>query len=86
MGGDRHTYSRYQILCADREAWIDVATAHGDGYYYDGISFWRVEPGGQRRLLPSWRTPSHGWRHAAGCACDLCSALRPAPLRPASVA
>lgn len=86
MNADRQSYSRYQILCAEREAWNDGDAADGDAYYYDGISFWRLEQGGKRRLLPSWRTPVHGWRHEPKCTCDLCSARRPVTLRPRSVA
>ncbi len=85
MTADREKYSRYQILCAEREAWNDGESA-GDSYHYDGMSFWRLERGGKRRLLPSWRTPSHGWRHENGCDCDLCGSRRPVQLRPRSVA
>ena len=75
MTADRQSYSRYQILCAEREAWLDGQTADDDTYYYDGISFWRCAPnGGKKRLVPSWRTPGHGWRHASDCTCDLCAA------------
>ncbi len=86
MNADRQTYSRYQILCADREAWLDGETARDDDFYYDGISFWRRDPRGKQRLVPSWRTPAHGWRHADDCACDLCRERKPAMLRPRSVA
>jgi hypothetical protein len=84
MTPDRQTYSRYQILCAEREAWN--ADEDGGAYYYDGMSFWRRDGKGKERLLPSWRTPSHGWRHADACDCDLCAAHRPAELKPLSVA
>ena len=77
MNADRQTYSRYQILCAEREAWLDGEGEDADSYYYDGISFWRHDPKGKRRLVPSWRTPGHGWRHASDCTCDLCAARRP---------
>jgi hypothetical protein len=82
MSTDRGTYSRYQVLCAEREAWHDDESAGGDRYYYDGISFWRLGENGKTRLLPSWRTPAHGWRHEKVCTCDLCTARRPvaAPL------
>jgi hypothetical protein len=89
MDGDRQTYSRYQVLCAEREAWNGSDGTHsgdGDAYYYDGISFWRRDAKGKERLLPSWRTPGHGWRHSAACDCDLCRAQRPANVRPLSVA
>jgi len=82
MNGERQGYSRYQVLCAEREAWHNGPAAGDDDYYYDGISFWRLDTRGKRRLLPSWRTPAHGWRHAGDCDCDLCSQgvidLRPA--------
>lgn len=84
MDTDRLTYSRYQILCAEREAWHEADA--GDAYHYDGISFWRRTDGGKQRLLPSWRTPAHGWRHRVGCDCELCEAYRPAETRPLSVA
>ena len=47
MSADPRTYSRYQILCAEREAWLHGETADGDAFYYDGISFWRSESGGK---------------------------------------
>ncbi len=84
MSADRQAYSRYQILCADRDAWLETADAQT--YHYDGISFWRVDGAGKRRLIPCWRAPRHGWRHDDACTCDLCAARRPARLRPASVA
>ena len=49
----RQAYSRYQILCAEREAWLEVGAE--EAYYYDGISFWRVAGDGRKRLVPSWR-------------------------------
>jgi len=85
MDGDRATYSRYQILCAEREARNHGAT-DGAAYFYDGISFWRRDGRGKERLLPSWRTPAHGWSHADGCDCELCEARRPARFKPLSVA
>jgi hypothetical protein len=86
MDADRRTYSRYQILCAEREAW-NVGAGEGDeAFYYDGISFWR-DAKGKPRLLPSWRTPAHGWRHAPACDCELCTARLPVVVDlPASVA
>jgi hypothetical protein len=83
MDAEGHTYSRYQVLCAEREAWND---GEDEAYYYDGMSFWRRDAKGKERLLPSWRTPVHGWRHVAGCSCDLCQAHRPAEVRKLSVA
>lgn len=86
MDADRQTYSRYQVLCAEREAWNDGADGEVEGYYYDGMSFWRRDTKGKGRLLPSWRTPAHGWRHSGKCDCDLCTAHRPSEVRPLSVA
>lgn len=77
MISDHQTYSRYQVLCAEREAWHDGEKSGGDRYFYDGISFWRLESDGRKRLLPSWRTPAHGWRHETECTCDLCTTRRP---------
>ncbi len=85
MDADRQTYSRYQVLCADREAWNDGEAA-SEAYYYDGMSFWRRDAKGKERLLPSWRTPAHGWRHGEKCDCELCTAHRPAQPRPLSAA
>jgi hypothetical protein len=88
MDADRQTYSRYQVLCAEREAWND-GDAPGedtDAYYYDGMSFWRRDAKGKERLLPSWRTPAHGWYHGKACDCELCTAHRPAEVRPLTVA
>jgi hypothetical protein len=86
MNADRQTYSRYQILCAEREAWLGGESTDADHYFYDGISFWRRDAKGKKRLIPSWRTPSHGWRHAGGCDCELCAARKTVVLRPRSVA
>jgi hypothetical protein len=86
MTADRQSYSRYQILCAEREAWNDGDDAEGEVYFYDGISFWRRDAKGKDRLLPSWRTPAHGWRHSEGCDCELCAARRPVELTSLSVA
>ena len=85
MDAEQHTYSRYQVLCAERKAWND-GDGEGEAYCYDGMSFWRRDAKGKERLLPSWRTPAHGWRHDAACDCDLCRAHRPATVRPLSVA
>jgi hypothetical protein len=86
MSAHRQAYSRYQILCAERDAWLEAETGDADTYHYDGISFWRVAGDGRKRLVPSWRAPAHGWRHDEDCTCDLCRAYRPARLHPASVA
>ena len=86
MDADRQAYSRYQVLCAEREAWNDGEAGKNETYFYDGMSFWRRSSKGADRLLPSWRTPAHGWRHAAACDCYLCRAHRPAEVRPLSVA
>ena len=86
MNADRHTYSRYQILCAEREAWLDGENADADSYYYDGISFWRRDPKGKQRLVPSWRAPGRGWRHADDCTCDLCATRRTMAPHPISAA
>lgn len=82
---DRPSYSRYQVLCAEREAWNDGEPADADRFYYDGLSFWRLDAGGRKRLRPSWRTPVQGWRHKQDCPCDLCTARRPVVI-PFSVA
>ncbi len=86
MNADGQTYSRYQILCAEREAWLDGESASSDSYFYDGISFWRRDAKGRERLVPSWRTPGHGWRHAPGCTCHLCAGGHQIVVRPLSVA
>ncbi len=89
MTADHQTYSRYQVLCAEREAWIDGEVAGGDTFYYDGMSFWRRDAKSKERLVPSWRTPAHGWRHAPSCDCDLCGTDQkgePAQIRPFAVA
>ena len=82
--GDQ-TYSRYQVLCAEREAWTDGAASGRETYFYDGMSFWRRDASGRERVVPSWQAPGHGWRHEAECGCDLCASRRPA-VRPRSVA
>jgi hypothetical protein len=79
MDAERQAYDRYQVICAEREAWTDGEASGCEGYFYDGISFWRREPGGKARVVPSWRAPANGWRHAAECRCELCAARRPVP-------
>ena len=76
--------SRFQVVCAEREAWTEPD--HGDSYYYDGFRFWRTGAKGKSRLVPSWQTPGYGWRHDAACACELCVAPAAAKVRTLSVA
>ena len=85
MNADRQAYSRYQILCAEREAWLDGETADDDTYYYDGISFWRCEAGGKKRLVPPGGPP----RTAGGTRTTAAATSAPRAgrwLRPLSVA
>ncbi|HOU28763.1 MAG TPA: hypothetical protein PLJ89_07610 [Thermoleophilia bacterium] len=86
MKSGRERFSRFQVLCAEREAWLEGGASAGHDYYYDGVSFWRLLPDGTRRLLPSWRTPGHGWHHAEGCTCELCAAPQSTDARSLSVA
>jgi hypothetical protein len=86
MDAERQTYSRYQVLCAEREAWNGGEGRGAETYYYDGISFWRRDAGGKKRLLPSWRTPTHGWHHAGACDCELCGSRRLHHVCPLSLA
>jgi hypothetical protein len=86
MDAERQTYSRYQVLCAEREAWNDGDSGEAESYFYDGMSFWRRNGKTKERLLPSWRTPTYGWRHAEECDCELCTVRRPAEKRRLSVA
>jgi hypothetical protein len=86
MDTDREAYSRYQVICAECEAWTEGGGVQGAGYFYDGITFWRREANGKQRVVPSWRAPGNGWRHDAGCACELCGARRTVPLRGVSAA
>ena len=72
MTADRQTYSRYQILCAEREAWLDGETADDDTYYYDGISFWRCDAQGQEApgaLLADTRRTAGATRRTAPATC-----------------
>jgi len=87
MIANRQTYSRFQVLDAEYEAWWrEGDTLEEYRYYYDGISFWRMEGGGKRRRIESWRTPRYGWRHGEECGCELCIEHEPADIRPVSVA
>jgi hypothetical protein len=86
MDVDRDTYSRYQVLCAGHDAWTEAEAAGSVTYFYDGMSFWRREPSGKSRVVPSWRAPGRGWRHATHCDCDLCLSRRSARVRSLSVA
>ena len=82
----RQTFSRCQVICAECEAWNQGEGPGTSTYFYDGISFWRREASGRAYVVPSWRAPGHGWRHAAGCGCELCTSRRPVPLQGLSVA
>jgi hypothetical protein len=86
MNVDRNVYSRYQVICAECEAWTEGDGARTATYFYDGISFWRRDPNGKGRVVPSWRTPGHGWKHSADCPCELCESRRPVPIHGLSVA
>ena len=86
MDAHAESYSRYQVICTACEAWTDSDAIGNAGYFYDGISFWRREANGKQRVVPSWRAPGHGWRHSAGCACELCGSHRAVPLRGTSAA
>jgi hypothetical protein len=80
MKVDPQIYSRHQVICAACAAWTEGGSACAATYFYDGISFWRRDESGWERVIPSWRSPEHGWRHDAGCACEFCEERRLAPI------
>ena len=69
-----HTYTRDQVLGAERWAWAGKLTAGRAEYFYDGIEFWR---GGQEQRASGAgdaETPAEGWWHKPECNCGLCRA------------
>lgn len=72
MSSINDRYSRYQVRSLQCPAWAGEVTAGRAPYFYDGLTFWRQKRSGKSRVLASWQTPSHGWRHAHDCACVLC--------------
>jgi hypothetical protein len=77
----RDRYSRYQVRSVERCAWAGGAAEGSAPYFYDGLSFWRQRSSGKSRVLASWQTPVHGWRHRPTCTCDLCRARTPSDRR-----
>ena len=73
IDGDRASYSRFQVLCAERPAWAQPALRGKEHFYFDGRGFWRRRRAGGESLLPSWRAPRYGWVHESGCDCPLCA-------------
>jgi hypothetical protein len=64
-------YSRFQILTEGKPAW--ALDDRRRSCYFDGFSFWRLNAARGHTPVASWRCPQHGWRHAQGCECSLCS-------------
>jgi len=79
--GDRASYSRFEVLCAERPAWVQPALRGKEHFYFDGRGFWRRRRAGGESLLPSWRAPRYGWVHESGCDCPLCGAQGAAATR-----
>jgi hypothetical protein len=68
------TYTRDQVLTAERWAWAGRLTAGRAEYFYDGIELWRRSKGSERRALADAETPANGWWHKPECNCGLCRA------------
>jgi hypothetical protein len=64
-------YSRFQVMSAGMRAW--VIDHRNVTFYYDGLTFWRLNARRRRKHAASWECPRHGWQHERWCACDLCS-------------
>lgn len=75
---DTHTYTRVQVLGAERWAWAGKLAAGRAEYFYDGIDFWRRDKGSERRserrMLAEAESPAEGWWHKPECNCGLCRA------------
>ena len=69
-----HTYTRGQVLGAERWAWAGELTAGRAEYFYDGIEFWLRSKSSQRRAPAEAETPTEGWWHKPECNCGLCRA------------
>lgn len=69
-----HTYTRDQVLGAERLAWAGKLTAGRAEYFYDGIEFWRRGKSSERRVLAEAETPAEGWWHKPECNCGPCRA------------
>ena len=72
------TYTRGQVLGAERWAWAGKLTGGRAEYFYDGIVFWRRDKGSERRserrMLAEAEAPAEGWWHKPECNCGLCPA------------
>jgi hypothetical protein len=66
------TYTRDQVLGAERRAWAGKLTAGRAEYFYDGIEFWRQGKRSERRALTEAEAPAGGWWHKSECNCGLC--------------
>ncbi len=69
-----HTYTRDQVLGAERWAWAGELTAGRAEYFYDGIEFWLRGKSSERRAPADAETPAEGWWHKLECNCGLCRA------------
>jgi hypothetical protein len=73
-----HTYTRDQVLGAERWAWAGKLAAGPAEYLYDGLDFWRRDKGSgrraERRMLAEAEAPAAGWWHKPECNCGLCRA------------
>ena len=69
-----HTYTRDQVLGAERWAWAGELTVGRAEYFYDGIEFWRRGKSSERRVLADAETPADGWWHKPDCNCGPCRA------------
>ena len=74
MNEGTHTYTRDQVLGAERWAWAGELTAGRAEYFYDGIEFWRRGKSSERRALAEAETPAGGWWHKPECNCGPCRA------------
>ena len=68
------TYTRDQVLGAERWAWAGMLTGGRAEYFYDGIDLWRRSKSSERRALADAEAPAEGWWHKPECNCGLCKA------------
>ena len=65
-------YSLAQVREVERMAWACSADAAQPDFYFDGIIFWRLTPGGEQVVAQEEELPECGWWHKADCNCRLC--------------
>ena len=65
-------YSLAEVREVERMAWACSADAARPDFFFDGIIFWCVTPGGEQVAAQEGELPEFGWWHKTDCNCWLC--------------